>query len=105
LTAQAGLSDPEAALGNHLQVHKASPEAHLFAWNYPTGGLYPLFKAEFTKHVSSAATAAGLPKLKEYSLRIGGTLEYLLWGIPLDVVKSMGGCSSESACFNTDVYA
>jgi hypothetical protein len=94
--AQAGLSDPKAALENHLRVNPASPEAHLFAWNHPTGGLRPLSRAEFTKRISSAATAAGLPGFKGHSLRIGGTLEYLLRGIPFDVVKSMGRWSSES---------
>jgi hypothetical protein len=53
----------------------SGPEARLLAWNHPTGGLRPLSRAMFTKHVSSAATAAGLPSLKEYSLRFGGTLE------------------------------
>ncbi|KAJ8593375.1 hypothetical protein M405DRAFT_731537, partial [Rhizopogon salebrosus TDB-379] len=52
-------------------------------------GLRPLSRAEFTKHIFSAATAAGLPSFKGYNLRIGGTLEYLLRGIPFDVVKSM----------------
>jgi hypothetical protein len=50
----------------------------------------------FTKHVSSAATAAGLPSFKGYSRRIEGTVQYLLRGIPFDVIKSMGSWSSES---------
>ncbi|KAJ8580796.1 hypothetical protein M405DRAFT_685271, partial [Rhizopogon salebrosus TDB-379] len=66
----------------------------LFAWNHTTGGLRPLSRAMFTKHVSSAATAAGLPSFKGYSLRIGGTPEYLLRGIPFDVAKSMGSWSA-----------
>jgi hypothetical protein len=94
--AQAGLSDPKAALANHLQVNPSGPESDLFAWNHPTGVLRPLSRAMFTKHVSSAATAARLPSFKRYSLRIGGTPEYLLRGIPIDVVKSMGSWSSES---------
>jgi hypothetical protein len=72
---QAGLSGPKATLANHLQVNPPGPEARLFAWNHPTGGLRPLSRADFTKYISPAATAAGLPSLKEYSLRFGGTLE------------------------------
>ncbi|KAJ8593340.1 hypothetical protein M405DRAFT_786041 [Rhizopogon salebrosus TDB-379] len=94
--AQAGLSDPKAAPANHLRVNPSGPEARLFAWKHPTGGLRPLSRAEVTKHISSAATAAGLPSFKGYSLHIEGAVEYLLRGIPFDVVKSMGSCSSES---------
>jgi hypothetical protein len=68
---QAGLSDPKAALANHPQVNPCGPEAHLFAWNHPTGGLRPLSRADFTKYIFPAATAAGLPS----SLRFGGALE------------------------------
>ncbi|KAG1829990.1 hypothetical protein EV424DRAFT_1378728 [Suillus variegatus] len=39
---------------------------------------------------------AGLGNLKGHGLRIGGTLEYLLRGVPFDVVKSMGRWSSEA---------
>jgi hypothetical protein len=53
LVAQAGLSDPKAALANHLQVNPSGPEARLFAWNHPTGGLRPLSRAEVTKQISS----------------------------------------------------
>ena len=37
-----------------------------------------------------------LPNLKGHSLCIGGTLHYLLLGVPFDVVKTMGRWSSES---------
>jgi hypothetical protein len=94
--AQEGPSDPKTALENHLKVNPAAEDAHLFAWLHPSGNLRPLSKAEFLKRMSSAATAAGLPSFKGHSLRIGGTLEYLLRGVPFDVVKSMGRWSSEA---------
>jgi hypothetical protein len=72
--AQAGLSDLKAALANHLQVNPSGPEARVFAWNHP-GGLRPLSRSDFTKYIFPAATAAGLPSFKGYSLRFGGTLE------------------------------
>ncbi|KAF9218587.1 hypothetical protein BS17DRAFT_720277 [Gyrodon lividus] len=40
--------------------------------------------------------ASHLPDLKGHSLHIGGTLFYLLKGVPFDVVKTMGRWSSES---------
>jgi hypothetical protein len=94
--AQEGLSNPESALENHFRVNPAGQEAHLFAWKHPTSGMRPLSKAEFLKRMTSAARAANLPNFKGHSLRIGGTLEYLLRGIPFDVVKSMGRWSSEA---------
>jgi hypothetical protein len=94
--AQEGPSDPKAALANHLKINPATEDAHLFTWIHPSGNPRPLSKAEFLKRMSSAASAAGLPSFKGHSLRIGGTLEYLLRGVPFDVVKSMGRWSSES---------
>jgi hypothetical protein len=72
--AQAGLSDPKAALVNHLRVNPSGPEARLFAWNH-SGGLRPLSREDFTKYIFPAATAAGLPSFKGYSLCFGGTFE------------------------------
>jgi hypothetical protein len=37
-----------------------------------------------------------LDSLKGHGVRIGGTLEYLLRGIPFDVVKSMGRWGSDA---------
>lgn len=93
--AQDGPTDPKSAMANHIRINTARPEDHLFAWKHEKG-LRPLSKSEFTKRVSLAASAAGLPDLKGHGLRIGGTLEYLLRGVPFDVVKTMGRWSSEA---------
>ncbi|KAF8800013.1 hypothetical protein BYT27DRAFT_7118785, partial [Phlegmacium glaucopus] len=55
-----------------------------------------LTRSEFLKCVNSAATSLGMPSLKGHGIRIGATLEYLLRGIPFDVVKSIGLWSSEA---------
>jgi len=94
--AQTGPSDPKAALENHLLINPAGPNDHLFAWMHPSAGLRPLSKYQFLKRMSAAATASNIPNFKGHSLRIGGTLEYLLRGVPFDVVKSMGRWSGES---------
>lgn len=93
--AQEGLTDPRAALDNHLRVNAAEGKAHLFAWKHAKG-LRPLSKKEFIKRLGIAAAAAKLPNLKGHGLRIGGTLEYLLRGIPFEVVKTMGRWSSDA---------
>ncbi|KAH7919128.1 hypothetical protein BV22DRAFT_1134068 [Leucogyrophana mollusca] len=93
--AQDGLSDPAEALKNHLQVNTGDQSEHLFAWRHPKG-LRPLSKREFTKCITLAAASANLPDLKGHSIHIGGTLEYLLRGVPFDVVKTMGRWSSEA---------
>jgi hypothetical protein len=46
--------------------------------------------------INTVATSLGLASLKGHGVRIGGTLEYLLRGVPFDVVKSMGRWSSEA---------
>jgi hypothetical protein len=55
-----------------------------------------LSKKQLIKRLSIAARAANLPELKGHRLRIGGMLEYLLRGVPFDVVKAMGRWSSEA---------
>ncbi|KAG2142966.1 hypothetical protein DEU56DRAFT_733239 [Suillus clintonianus] len=94
-SAQEGLSDPKAALDNHLRINTAHAGAHLFAWKHPNG-LRLLTKKELTKRVSQISSTANLPNLKGHGIRIGGTLEYLLRGVPFDVVKAMGRWSSDA---------
>ena len=90
-------SDPKTALDNHTQTNGGNVESHLFAWKHPTGGLHPLSKKEVIKCIDSITKAhPNLPDLKGHSLCIGGTLFYLLKGVPFDVVKTMGHWSSES---------
>lgn len=92
---QEGPSDPKAAFENHLLINPAEDDAHLSAWKYPKG-MRPLSKKEVLKRLATITQTASLPDLKGHSIRIGGTLEYLLRGIPFDVVKSMGQWSSDT---------
>jgi len=60
-------------------------------------GLHLLSKKEIIKHIDSITKAhPNMLDLKGHSLHIGGTLFYLLKGVPFDVVKTMGQWSSES---------
>jgi hypothetical protein len=93
--AQISPLDPLAALENHLRVNLAGNDAQLFAWKHPKG-MRPLSKPELTKRLAAIFRSAKLPDLKGHGIRIGGTLEYLLRGVPFDVVKSMGRWSSDA---------
>ena len=87
---QSGPSDPIAALENHFRVNTVAPNEHLFTWTHPSGKRRPLSKKEVTTRINKLTDQFNLPNLKGHSLRIGGTLEYLLRGIPFDVIQSQG---------------
>ena len=53
-------------------------------------------KTIFQKQVSEAALAAKLPRLTGHSIRIGSTMEYLLRGLPFDVMKVKGRWNSDA---------
>jgi hypothetical protein len=89
------LTDPVTWLKNHFDINKPGLDDHLFAWRH-TKGLRPLTKPEVTKRIHEIITQYSLPVLKGHSLRIGGTLHYLLLGTPFDVVKTMGRWSGDS---------
>ncbi|KAI6095357.1 hypothetical protein EDD16DRAFT_1502136 [Pisolithus croceorrhizus] len=77
-------------------MNPADPSAHLFVWKHPTSGLRPLSRSEVIKCIALLTTAHNLPNFKGHSLRIRGTLHYLLWGIPFDIVKTMGRWAGDS---------
>ena len=92
---QPGVSDPQAAFSNHLAVNNPPPDLPLFFWRHPNG-LCALTRNEFLKRINLAASELGIDSLKGHGIRIGTTLEYLLRGVPFDVVKSIGRWSSEA---------
>jgi hypothetical protein len=93
--AQEGVADPKAALANHFAINNPAADQPLFAWRHKLG-LRPLTRVEFLKRLDTIMASLGLGSVKGHSIRIGGTLEYLLRGVPFDVVKSIGRWSSEA---------
>jgi hypothetical protein len=89
------LTNPVTWLDNHLRINAPCPNDHLFAWRHAKG-IRPLTKTEVTSRIKELIKQFELPNLKGHSLRIGGTLHYLLQGTPFDVVKTMGRWSGES---------
>ncbi|KAH9007456.1 hypothetical protein EDB83DRAFT_2597184 [Lactarius deliciosus] len=55
-----------------------------------------LTKGKFLERVDEAVHAAGLEPLQGHGIRIGSTLEYLLRGVPFDVVKAKGRWAGDS---------
>ena len=94
-SSQEGPSDPLSALANHFRINDPPPDQPLFSWRHPNG-IRPLTRSEFLKRINLAASELGIEPLKGHGIRIGATLEYLLRGVPFDVVKSIGRWSSEA---------
>jgi len=78
-----------------FSVNDPAHGEHLFAWRHPNG-MRPLTRTTFLKRIGEIIRKNNMPNLKGHGLRIGGTLEYLLRGVPFDVVKSMGRWSSDA---------
>ncbi|CAA7267787.1 unnamed protein product [Cyclocybe aegerita] len=86
---QNGLTDPEAAFKHHLEMNTPPPNSALFAYRYKNGHR-PMTKPAFLKALAKAAKSAGLKPHQGHGIRIGLTLEYLLRGVPFEVVKVKG---------------
>jgi hypothetical protein len=94
-SAQPGPSDPEAAMARHLQLNNPSPSQHVFTWSHPRGPR-PLTRTAFLNRLKELVSAQDSQAVHGHSIRIGGTLELLLRGVPFDVVKTIGRWSSEA---------
>ena len=92
---QNGNTDPEKALAHHLLVNQPPRNGPLFAYRYKNTHR-PLTKPAFIKALATAATKAGLEPLQGHGICIGSTLEYLLRGVPFEVVKVKGRWASDT---------
>ncbi|KAF9536327.1 hypothetical protein CPC08DRAFT_745505 [Agrocybe pediades] len=94
--AQSGVTNPESAFQTHITLNKPLPHEFLFSWNNTANQRRPLTRTKFLERVNKAVTAAGLEPLQGHGLRIGAVLEYLLRGVPFDVVRVIGRWSSDA---------
>ncbi|KAF8810590.1 hypothetical protein BYT27DRAFT_7221926 [Phlegmacium glaucopus] len=62
----------------------------------PQNSHLPLTKSKFIERMAVTAKAAGLEPLQGHGIQIGATLEYLLRGVPFDVMKAKGRCASDT---------
>ena len=92
---QEGESDPMAVLQNHLQINQPSESSHLFAYQAKHRH-HPLIIAKFLQRIGAATHAARLEPLQGCGIQIGLTLEYLLQGVPFDIMKVKGHWAGDS---------
>ena len=92
---QDGITNPEAAFNQHLQVNTPPPDGPLFAYKHKHKHK-PLTKTCFLQVVAKVAREAGRDPLQGHGIRVGATLEYLLHGIPFDVMKTKGRWASDA---------
>ena len=92
---QDGDTNPTAALQNHLLINQPPETMHLFAYQIKNGHC-PLTKSKFLERINDAVQAAGLKLLQGHSIRIGSTLEYLLRGVPFNMMKAKGHWAGNS---------
>lgn len=92
---QPGLDDPETAMDHYLKLNDFPPDSSLFSYSTPKGPKH-LTKRKFLEVIGSAARAAGIDPLQGHGIRIGSTLEYLLRGVPFDVMKVKGRWKSDA---------
>ena len=86
---QEGVTDPTKALAQHLRVNQPTSMAHLFTYKVANTRRM-LTKVKFLDRVGDAAHAASLEPLQGHGIRIRSTIEYLLRGVPFDVMKAKG---------------
>ncbi|KAF5351436.1 hypothetical protein D9758_013497 [Tetrapyrgos nigripes] len=92
---QNGDADPEQAKQIHFSVNDPPPTAHLFAYRHGNGH-QPLTRSIFQDRLKKVFKDAKLSPLLLHGLHIGGTLEYLLRGLPLEVVRVKGRWTSDA---------
>jgi hypothetical protein len=92
---QTGLTDPEAALEHHIQTNQPPQHGPLFAYHF-RGNHRPLTKTKLIEVLAKAAREAGFDPRQGHGIRIGATLEYLLRGVPFDVMKVKGRWASDA---------
>ncbi|GJF00896.1 hypothetical protein PsYK624_172000 [Phanerochaete sordida] len=96
-SAQHGPSDPVAALERQRRLNAPDESEHLFAYSDAAGRRRPLTRGAFLARMRRACQAAGFDALAGHAFRIGGTLEYLLRGLSLEAVRTLGRWSSDRA--------
>ncbi|KAJ7110350.1 hypothetical protein C8R43DRAFT_1079423 [Mycena crocata] len=92
---QNGPSDPKSALANHFLINNPPLNDALFSYLHGPSRR-PLTKTAFKKRLADAFKAADVQFIHIHGIRIGSTLEYLLRGIPLDVVRAKGRWASDA---------
>ena len=73
---QDGVTDPQAALKNHLEVNKPANDSHLFSFKHKDG-MRPMTRNILITRINKIAATKKIPKLPGHGIRVGSTVEYL----------------------------
>ena len=92
---QQGITDPKAALANHLKINNPPKNGHLFSFKHQKT-IRPMTKHAIDSRLKNILAKHNLPKLPYHGIRVGSTLVYLLRGISFDVVKAKGRWQSNA---------
>ena len=92
---QEGVTDPKDALDNHLRLNNPPLGAHLFTFKLQNM-LRPMSRKTFLDRINEIIKDTGLEKIPGHGIQVGSTLEYLLRGVPFEVVKAKGRWKSDA---------
>ena len=92
---QDGHTDPLSAFNRHISINDPLADSPLFAYK-STKGHCPMTRQTFVVQLNKVTQATRLNRVHGHSIRIGATLEYLLQGVPFDIVK-VKGCWASNA--------
>jgi hypothetical protein len=88
---QLGPTNLWQAFKHHQHVNTLPLEAYLFAYKVSHQKVLTLLtKHKLIEHIKAITMENDLSNFERYGLHIGGTLEYLLRGIPFEAVQAMG---------------
>lgn len=97
---QTGPTDPKQLFDNHMCINKPAASQPLFAYRFTQSNgktiMKPLTKTALLQRIKKGAESQSLKVLQGHGIRIGGTLEYLLRGVPFDSVKVIGRWKSDA---------
>ncbi|KAG6331199.1 hypothetical protein ID866_7889 [Astraeus odoratus] len=90
-----GPSDPSEAFRWHVQMNNLPTTGPLFAYKHRLAHC-PLTWQVIISKLKKVAKAASFQSVHGHGIRIGATLEYLLWGVPFEVMKVKGWWASDT---------
>ena len=102
--AQHGWTHPWASLKRHLQVNCPPQIGPLFMYHFKDRHR-PLTKTNVLEVACFSAKSAGLDPFQDHGICIRSTLEYLLQGMPFNVMKVQGCWASDSFTLYLCKYA
>ncbi|KAE9404092.1 hypothetical protein BT96DRAFT_813919 [Gymnopus androsaceus JB14] len=93
---QPGCTSPTRGWQEHIRVNKLGPDNPLMVYRDKNSELKVLTKPTFLKRCNAVWSKHNIPCMTGHCFCIGGTTNYLILGIPPDVVKALGRWKSDA---------